>query len=253
MLRWLLALALGVGTPSVACVASAETAREDEPRAAPSVPSAPQQHFLQALVHYRAGRYREAIVSLRRALELDPESKDLVFNLARVHEKLGELDAAIQWLERYIELEADPAEVESAQDAIIRMRGAKVESAPPAAKAHALPSPPSIERPIPTSVARSGVDAWVLAGTGLTAAAAVVGIVFGMRALVLQPGSQADGASNAGLERRRHRARESAVVADIALSVSLLSGASTALLWLGRGSDCPKDDVPVGFSFSGAF
>ena len=48
----------------------------------------------QASALYEKGRYRAAIEKLEAALALDPTGKELVYNLALIHEKLAELDAA---------------------------------------------------------------------------------------------------------------------------------------------------------------
>ena len=82
-------------------------AHGDEMRVTASSEAA-QEHFELALVHYRGGKYRSAIIELEKAYGLDPTGKDLVHNLAVVYEKLGELDAAIVYLERYVALEPDP-------------------------------------------------------------------------------------------------------------------------------------------------
>jgi tetratricopeptide (TPR) repeat protein len=53
-----------------------------------------REHFERALELYRAGRYAEALARLESAAELDPNGKDLFFNLSLVHEKLGQLPRA---------------------------------------------------------------------------------------------------------------------------------------------------------------
>src|SRR6187399_432302 len=95
------------------------------PSAAPSAPaSAPdgiraptgedleeaRRHFDVALECYSRGRYRDAIAELEAARRLDPAGKDLVYNLALVHEKLGELEVALAYLRRYLGMERDPDE-----------------------------------------------------------------------------------------------------------------------------------------------
>jgi tetratricopeptide (TPR) repeat protein len=75
----------------------------------------------------RAGRYREAVVELERALTLDPGSPNLVYNLARVHELLGDIEQSIGYYERYRTM-LPPSESEERQrvaGAIERLRGAK--------------------------------------------------------------------------------------------------------------------------------
>ena len=58
-------------------------------------------HYNRGRELYQAGRYREAVVELEDASRLDPGSANLVYNLARVYELLGELDLAIRHYQRY--------------------------------------------------------------------------------------------------------------------------------------------------------
>src|SRR5258705_151758 len=70
--------------------------------------------------------------------------------------------------------------------------------------------------------------------------AAIVGTIFGVRALVLQPGgNDATGRSTSidTLRDRAARARDSARVADVAFAVSIVSGSAAALLYFGRSPD----------------
>lgn len=255
MVRWSLALALALGASLHAQVSAAESSPSDEPREAPAVPSAPQRHFQQALVHYRAGHYRGAIRSLHLALALDPKSKDLLYNLARVHEKLGELDQAVVWLTRYLELERDPVEVGRAEEAIVRMRGARatLSRGERRSLARSLKGVPTDPTQTPNRGGTYPVDAWVLTGIGVTAAAAVAGVVLGVRALVLHSDSGGANGLDAQAVRRRRLARDSAIGADIAFSVSLLAGAGTALIWVVRTPDCPRFARPIGVSFGSSF
>lgn len=231
--------------------------RGDEPRPAPAAQSEAQQHFERALEHYRAGRYRAAIDALRAALALDPGSKDLVYNLALVHEKLGELDAAILALQRYLELEEDPVEVQRAEQAITRMRGAREQleitalapmapSSPPSAPPQPTPTPAN-----PAEPQTDRVDSWLLAGAGVAAVSALVGVVFGARALAMH--ANAGGGSAKAREDRERQAEESALIADIGFSMSLLASAGTALLWFGRSGRAAPSDQGVGLSVRGAF
>ena len=85
------------------------------PAAAPESPEAgARQHFDRALELYRAGHYAEALEQLKAAAKLDPDGKDLFFNLALVHEKLGQVPDAIAALSRFRELETDATERERA-------------------------------------------------------------------------------------------------------------------------------------------
>ncbi len=54
------------------------------------------------------GRYRAAVARLEAALALDPEGKELVYNLALIHERLGEVEPALRYYQRYLAMETAP-------------------------------------------------------------------------------------------------------------------------------------------------
>lgn len=76
-----------------------------------------------------AGRYRDALVELKAALELDPNSPDLLYNVARVYENLGLFDEAIEYYQRYQEQLAarNEEERDKTDKTIRRLQGAKLE------------------------------------------------------------------------------------------------------------------------------
>ncbi len=67
-------------------------------------PAEAVEFYNRGRAHYEAGRYREAVGDLKAALELDPNSPNLVYNVARVSELLGELSEAIYYYRRYLSL-----------------------------------------------------------------------------------------------------------------------------------------------------
>jgi tetratricopeptide (TPR) repeat protein len=217
----------------VALLAFAGHARAEKTSAEEAEP-----HFEIALVHYRAGKYRSAIIELEKAYGLDPTGKDLVFNLAMVYEKLGELDNAIHYLERYVALEPDPGEVEKAKDAIERLRGARAELAEGA-------GPRVVDRPCPPSAppprSEPGrFDEWVAVTGGVAVTSLLVGAVFGLKALNTQPGGDdATGPDETReeLRARANNARSLARIADVAFGVAIASGSAAAILYFGRSSE----------------
>jgi hypothetical protein len=74
---------------------------------------------------------------------------------------------------------------------------------------------------------------------GLALASLLVGTVFGVRALSLDPSGQSTSASTsfATLHDRAERAHTAAIIADIAFSTSLLAGAAATTLYFGRYAD----------------
>lgn len=221
-----------------------------QPSATPSAPaSAPdgiraptgedleeaRRHFDVALECYSRGRYRDAILELEAARELDPAGKDLVYNLALVHEKLGELQEALAYLRRYLEMETDPDERARTEASITRLEGAlrqESEAEPAPEPRTGLTATSPREAPPP-----GRLDAWVWGSAGVAACALLVGAVLGVRALALNPGAEdATGGSRSADDFRHdaHAARRSAVGADVAFGVAALSGAAATLLYFGR-------------------
>jgi len=137
---------------------------------------------------YQEGRYREAAVDLERALMLDPTSPNLVFNVARVYELLGELEKSIGFYHRYVQL-LGPDEGEERQRVEGTMR--RLEGARDEVGAQTPPPPNPLERqlrdPQPVRVQERGVaDAlfWITASAG--AALVIGGAVTGLLALSAQ-------------------------------------------------------------------
>jgi len=222
------------GAPTPLAPASLAPAAPVSPAPAPSTarlltdggasPAQAAEHFERALAWYRAGKYHRAVGELEAALERDPGGKDLVFNLALVQEKLGDLQGAIASLQRFQSMEKDPKELERASQTIERLRGAQAEIVA------VVPPPPVVTpAPCPTPRERGKFDGWVIGTGSLAIASLLVGTVFGVRVLTL------DG------EAEPSRARDAAIVADVALATSLLAGAGSVALYFGRFDDVPPD------------
>lgn len=229
---------LVAGHAGAQSAASAPLAGERTPPEVARTPAeaAAHEHFERALVWYRSGKYRLAAQELDAALDRDPRGKDLVFNLALVQEKLGDIDGAIRSLQRFQELEKDPAELERAAQTIERLEGARVELL-----AHAEPSAaPAAPCPIPRH--RGRFDAWVAATGSLAIVSLLVGSVFAVRALTLD--SETTGSTQA-LQSRAGRAHDAALIADLAFSATLFAGAGSVALYFGRYADAPRGSVPV--------
>src|ERR1700722_13757047 len=126
----MLALLAGLGA---AASAHARSASAQDTNAANV--AAARRHFDKARADYEQGAYREAIAELEAAHALDPSAKDLVFNLGVVHEKLSDIDDALQWFQLYTTMSLTPPERDRADAYIKRLEGAKRELAQRAAGA----------------------------------------------------------------------------------------------------------------------
>lgn len=197
-----------------------------------------QQHFDRALEQYRAGQYARALESLEQAARLDPDGKDLFFNLALVHEKLGQLPEAIAALERFRELEIDVEERERARLTIERLRGA-ADQLPRHAASSPSPSPCPEPLPLESSAPARGPNPVLIGAASVAIVSLVVGAVFGVKALSddVSEASTSASFSVAQLRERGRRAEREALIADVAFGLAAASAGTFACIWVMSPSD----------------
>lgn len=196
-----------------------------------------RKHFERALELYRGGNYAPALSELKRAAELDPNGKDLFFNLALVHEKLGQLEEAIAALERFRELEQDAAERERAAVTIIRLRGALEAARLPGVAAPApapSPCPPPTPTPAPAPASWQGRQALLIGTASVAVVSLVVGVVFGAQALSddVSGESTSNTLSAEALRERAASAEREALVADVAFALAAASAGTFVGVWV---------------------
>ncbi len=214
---------------------------------APAPPSAAsteaRAHFDSARELYRTGAYREAIRELEAARALDPGGKELVYNLAVIHEKLGEIDDALRELQAYEQMELTPSELDKAQSYERRLEGAKRELAlrPRPAVAPAQPPMTSVAEtpPEPTSppeTSHGRIDAATLTAGGVMLVSAAVGTVLGIKALTDRPVGFVTGQDGtfADFQHRNELAHDEALATDASFGVSIAAAVVTAILYFGR-------------------
>ena len=248
----------------IAAVTLPQTAFAEEPTAANV--AAARKHFEKARAFYGQGSYREAISELDAAHALDPNAKDLVFNLGVVHEKLADIDEALKWFKLYTTMDLVAQERDRADAYIKRLEGAKREleakqSTPPPSpdsstaappEPGAAPRPPGpdsnpsshAEHPSPvlpapavppSSIGR--IDGWTIGGAGLTAAALAFGVVMGVKAMGDRPASglvTPRDLTEADLRSRTDQAFHEGLLADAGFGAALVAGVATSYLYLGR-------------------
>jgi tetratricopeptide (TPR) repeat protein len=240
------ALASGLAGPGAASPAGAA-----EPRASAAGAAGASRHakaqarFAKARDHYKAGRYRAAIDELEAAIELDPEGAELEYNLALVHEKLGEIEQAIRHYKRYRAMVTEEEERKRADAIVQRLEGARKEVVTaPAAESSSKPAgsaePPGEPHAGSGSGRKGKMDGWVV-GTGVAGGVALlIGTIYGAKAMSDRVGdspSTRDGTSYDDIKAKADRARSEALVADIGFGLAIGCGVAAALLYFTRSEE----------------
>lgn len=243
--RRLSRLALVVGILGATAWAPRDASAEDS--AAPNVIAA-RRHYDKARADYEQGAYREAIAELDAAHALDPTAKDLVFNLGVVHEKLGDIEDALQWFRLYANMNLTPQEADRAGAYVRRLEGAKKEleqskASPPMAPAAGAPStPPAAAAPEPQPASHGRVDGLTIATAGIAAVGLLVGTTLAVKALSDQPPTGfvtgRDG-TYTDLVNQTDQAHAEAVAADVAFGVGIAAGLACGYLYWMRPHATP--------------
>ncbi len=194
----------------------------------------------QGLEHYKNRRYEDAVISFESAYKLRQEP-ELIYNIARAHEKALKREDAIAAYERFLGLPGTTAELRTkALQALEALRAEKVAmdrakvppvSPPPPTVAPPPPATGIVARPEPKSRALE----WGLIGGGGVLVA--TGAVFGVLALDSQ--SKFDEAPSVEL---RDQAKQRALIADVCIGTGIVAAGIGAVLFL------MGDDEPVAFS-----
>ncbi len=229
ILRLTLALTCVASTLGGAPALAQEDTHEPPPEAL--------EFFESGRAHYEAGRYEEAAVDMERALQLDPGSTTLIFNLARIYELLGDLEKAIAYGEQYLELlpEDMVEERERAETTLRRVRGAQEWLA-----LRQSEQPPELRQLTPTVIVRErGVAdtpfwATLASGAGLLAlGGALGGVAWAKRNEAHDFILRADADRNEQ-EAVMDQADRLALAADIFLAAGLATEIGALLLYLLR-------------------
>jgi tetratricopeptide (TPR) repeat protein len=242
--------------------AAGGVARADPPppKAAPPLVSTGEKEVAQkqamalhdeAWALYEEGHYRAAIEKLEAALRIDPDGKELVYNLGLLHEKLADVKQAEAYYRRYLEMETDPKSRSRTQAALHRLEGMEKELTPPP-----LPPPPaSAPAPPPPPPPPRPVRPWVIATGSAAGVALLLGSIFGLSALSKNPGRGATtgpGVSIGDLQAAARDAHDDAIVADASFLIMLAAAGTATFLYLSTprapAADGPRRGGPASTS-----
>ena len=222
----------------------------------PANVAAARRHYDAARDDYGKGAYREAIAELEAAHALDPNAKDLVFNLGVVHEKLADIDEALKWFHLYTTMDLSPQERDRADAYIRRLEGAKKEleakqAPPPAASQEPPPtaSPPPPPVPSPELPPRGRMDALTITAGSIALAALGFGVAFGVKAELDKPVADYVTGLNGSypdLVNAQDTAHREAIMADVGFGVAAFGAVTAVVLYATRRRSPSSPSPSVG-------
>jgi tetratricopeptide (TPR) repeat protein len=251
-------VAMPLATPRIALAQSATTTTTET---SPKNVAEARKHYEKARALYQQGSYREAIAELEAARELDPNAKDLVFNLGVVHEKLADIDDALKYFRIYEKMDLSAQERERCEAYLRRLEGAKKELEAKQADQQRQQQQQQQQQsqqgtsggaagsgsggangggthPPPAPEPGNGrVDAATITAGAVTVMGLGFGIVMGVKAKSDQPASGfvtgPDGTYQ-DLSGKAESAHKEAVLADVGFGVALVGAITTAYLYFAR-------------------
>jgi tetratricopeptide (TPR) repeat protein len=205
--------------------------------------------FFSGLQHYRKGRFEHAAVEFQKAYTLT-RHRDLIYNIARSREQLGDRPGAVEWYRAY--LATGPTD----ETAIIhRIKELGGDPTPAVGKTGVAAAPRGTKaaegaETSPVEEVGAGIWPWVSLGAGV--AAVGLGTVFGLKALD-SAASARDATVRSKAQGFKSDAESQAVVADVAFAVGAVGLAGAAVLWFLADNRAETDgQVQVGLTPGGA-
>jgi len=174
--------------------------------------------FFDGLGHYRAGRFEAAAQAFQKAHALT-RHRDMLFNVARSRERMGDIPGAVEWYRAY--LATQPAD-ETAVIHKVRQLGAEpVAQAPTAVRPDENVEVETIER---------GPGPWPFVAAGVGVAALAGGAVMGFQALG-EAQSARDAEIRSTASKHKDQAEAHALVADLCFGTAALAAGAAVILW----------------------
>ncbi len=220
----------------------------------PADHAAAQVHFKKAKELYQSGAYHEAATELEAALALDPNARELIFNLGVVDERLGRIDDALVQFHRYETLDLSAAERARAESYIRRLEGAKKAQQPPPPPVvtpvvvPVTPPPKQVDMPPPPEPSHGRIDAGTVSTFVLGGAGVAAGAVFGVLAITARPSNYMTGTNGQTYQTYQDASdsyHRDATISTVALAVGGAAIAVSAILFFARTKD-PSDGSSSG-------
>lgn len=197
-------------------------------------------HFEAAQGYYTDGEYASALREFRRAYELT-EHHEILYNIARCYERLGELASAVEALDQYLANEAEVAERSEAEALrerlrrTIEQRAELTEPEPPRP-----PPPPARSEPLPIPA----IAVFSIAGAALIAGAILGGVALAEHdRLAAECGVLPEGCTDAQIAGLNGLT----IGADVSFGVSLAAaGVAIVLLIVAPGNERARVRVGPG-------
>ncbi len=200
-----------------------------------------KRHFDKAREHYANGRYREAIEQLETALQIDPKGADLLYNLGVIHEKLQEVDPAIDYYQRYVLMIDDAEEQERVGKIILRLEKARDELAAREKEEQEQGDEAAAgEQRDEPERGKGRMDGWVIGAGVLAGLGLAGGTYFGLEAMKSRnddPPTTGGGTEYQDLVDNSDRAKQMALYADIGFGVGVVAGTAAMLLYFTRDAE----------------
>lgn len=202
----------------------------------PDVLEASRRHYHSGATFYKQGKYAEAHVEFIAAYRLS-RLPDLLFNLGRVAEKMGQPGEAAEYLDRYLREKPDAPDRREVEAEVERLR--KEAGPPPAPQAPPVtppvtpPEPQALPGPSPPP-RRTGptLPPWpILSLLGGGAALLVVGIGLGGGALATARQVEAAERFDPALDSRGRSLQGAAIFFDVVGALALAGGAAWTTAW----------------------
>jgi tetratricopeptide (TPR) repeat protein len=199
-----------------------------------------KKHFDKAREHYANGRYREAIEQLETALRIDPKGADLLYNLGVIHEKLQEVDPAIDYYRRYVLMIDDAEEQERVEKIIARLEKARDELAAREKEQEEQEDAGAGAQVDEPERGKGRMDGWVIGAGVLAGLGLAGGTYFGLEAMKSRnedPPTTGPGTKYEDLVDNSDRSKQMALYADIGFGVGVVAGTAAMLLYFTRDAE----------------